>query len=218
MGCRASRAFFGGEWLRRSLNDRSPVMSFMWWPANNVESTYRRIIDLGLRLALVARADGWRSFRDAARSQTTFWDHALLQLEVAGFALRDGWNIEFEPVLPSGRSGDLRLRRNRSVMVVEVTSLGWGQDALAIAQFSERALWPLQQLQFSHNVSVCGEVSEVVPFAQLDAWLAEVESTATRIAGSGLRVRLDAPCSWCHSVQARQLVISVRRRSSRVKG
>ncbi len=55
------------------------------------------------------------------RHDSDFFDHLDIELEVAGLALRDGWDPSACPVLESGRQPDLRLTRPEMQFTLEVT-------------------------------------------------------------------------------------------------
>ncbi len=185
--------FFGDTWLRRSLRDGSPMMSWLWWPANDTPHTYLRLIELGTRLALLQKTQGWRELRRSARAQTAYWGHGLLQLEVGGFARRHGWTVEFEPALVSGRSADLRLWREEAAFFVEAVSMRPADEVRGVSGFSEQVFERLLRLGQRHGVTVAGEFRTVVCGARLEAWFAHAEETAAGIAGTGRRTTLPTP-------------------------
>jgi hypothetical protein len=75
---------------------------------------------LNAQIELLENVKGWSKFsRDLSRNLGQF-DHAMVQLEVAGFAKRDNWEVELEPGTHGKRSTDIVLNRNDEVMYVEI--------------------------------------------------------------------------------------------------
>ena len=56
---------------------------------------------------------GWGIVRDGLRGDIRMasWVSLLLQLEVAGLGLKEGWDIEFERILPMGKRTDVVLAK-----------------------------------------------------------------------------------------------------------
>ena len=89
--------FLGKNWLENFKSRGLPFMSPDWWPANDVPFVHCRLLELGSRFRLLSSASGLAELRKNMRRDRDSFPHGLVQLEVAGFALRAGWEIEFEP-------------------------------------------------------------------------------------------------------------------------
>jgi hypothetical protein len=183
-------AFLGDEWLQKSMS--GPINSWMWAPWNDVPHTFRRIIELGARIATVAPGKRWRDLKRLAR-QHTDWEDVLLQLEVAALAVRDGWEAELEPPLPSGKKADLRLSRHGASFLVESTLLGFSQRFQEVNRFSDQAMSALQTIASRNGLAVSGELRNVVDDDRLRSWLDEVASTAEHLRGSRLSAVVAVP-------------------------
>lgn len=153
----------------------------MWAPWNDVPHTFRRVIELGARIATVESGRRWRGLKRLARQHAN-WEDVLLQLEVAAFAVRDGWEAELEPQLPSGKKADLRISRDHDSFLVESTLLGMSERSQEMDRFG-----------FRNGLSVTGELRSVAPDLQLRSWLDEVAATAHSIRNTSLAVVLDVP-------------------------
>ena len=164
----------------------------MWAPWNDVPHTFRRIIELGARIATVEPGRGWRDLKRLARRHAD-WEDVLLQLEVGAFAVRDGWETELEPPLPSGKKADLRLSRDQDSFLVESTLLGMSARSQLVSRFVDKAMSALQRIAFQNGLSVSGELRSVIPDLQLRSWLDEVAAAAQSIAGTSLVLVLDVP-------------------------
>jgi hypothetical protein len=182
--------FLGDEWLQKALG--GPVSSWMWAPWNDVPHTFRRVIELGARIATVEPGRRWRDLRRLARLHSD-WEDVLLQLEVAALAVRDGWEAELEPLLPSGKKADLRLARRGVAFLVESTLLGLSERSQKVSRFSDKAMSELQMIAFQNSLTVGGELRSVIPDNQLNEWLGTVAATASRLRGSQLAVVIDVP-------------------------
>lgn len=182
--------FLGDEWLQKALG--GSITSWMWAPWNDVPHTFRRVIELGARIATVKPGRGWRDLKRLARLHAD-WRDVLLQLEVAAFAVSDGWETELEPPLSSGKKADLRLSCDRDSFLVESTLLGMSERSQVVGGFADEAMSALQGIALRHGLSVSGELRSVLPEAQLRTWLDEVAATARTIAGTPFVVVLDVP-------------------------
>jgi hypothetical protein len=184
------RQFLGDEWLQKALG--GSVNSWMWAPWNDVPHTFRRVIELGARIATVESGRRWRDLKRLARQHAN-WEDVLLQLEVAAFAVRDGWEAELEPQLPSGKKADLRISRDHDSFLVESTLLGMSERSQEMDRFADKAMSALQTIAFRNGLSVTGELRSVIPDLQLRSWLDEVAATAHSIGNTSLAVVLDVP-------------------------
>jgi hypothetical protein len=182
--------FLGDDWLGKALG--GPIGSWMWAPWNDTPHTFRRLIELGARIATVQWGPGWRALRKLARKSPD-WEHVLLQLEVGGFAARDGWEAELEPQLPTEKRADLRLTRDGRSFLVETTTLGMSEKSQDVSCYSNKLMEALHRIAFSNGLSITGKIHSVVPDDELRRWLGDVASSAARMRGSPLAVRLDVP-------------------------
>lgn len=183
--------FLGDEWLQKALSG-GVVNSWMWAPWNDVPHTFRRIIELGARIATVESGQRWRDLKRLAR-QHADWEDVLLQLEVAALAVRDGWDTELEPLLPSGKKADLRLSRQSDTFLVESTLLGLSKRSQEVSCFSDEAMSALQTIAWRNGLGVTGELHSVMTGEQLRSWLASVTTTAERLRGTRLAAVVEVP-------------------------
>jgi hypothetical protein len=177
------RRLFEDEWLADAGSDGVSIMtSWMFSPTNPAEHVYRRLLDLGARIALLSGRPAWREFRMQARRNPRFWPHAFLQLEVAGLALRNGWDVALEPKLAGGREGkgDLQLERQGERFLVETTSMMRDDASLAADEFSDAAFWQIRRIEHQRGVSVSGRLLEVVQPSEFEALVLAIDSAAQR--------------------------------------
>jgi hypothetical protein len=177
------RRLFEDEWLADAGSDGVSIMtSWMFSPTNPAEHVYRRLLDLGARIALLSGRPGWREFRTQARRHPRFWPHAFLQLEVAGLALRNDWDVALEPRLAGGREGkgDLQLERRGVRFLVETTSMMRDDASLAADEFSDAAFWQIRRIEHQRGVSVSGRLLEVVQPSEFEALVLAIDSAAQR--------------------------------------
>lgn len=117
--------FLGPNWLAKFLPTEGavrhlPLMSVYWWPSNDVPHVHMRLLDLGARLTLLKDCAGADTVRRDMRKDLGHFAHGLLQMEVGGLALRDGWKVEFEPATNGARRTDVRVSRGCEAIMVEV--------------------------------------------------------------------------------------------------
>jgi hypothetical protein len=188
------RRLFEDEWLADAGSDGVSIMtSWMFSPTNPAEHVYRRLLDLGARIALLAGRPGWREFRTHARRHPRFWPHAFLQLEVAGLALRNDWDVTLEPKLAGSRKGkgDLQLERQGVRFLVETTSMMRDDASLAADEFSDGVFWEIRRIEHQRGVSVSGRLLEVVSASEFKVLVAAIDSAAKRCVLSGEPVSVD---------------------------
>jgi hypothetical protein len=185
--------FFGLDWLKRSFLEGSPVIELPWWPSNDVPATLLRIIRLGASLALLKATAGGRFFRQRCQESVDFWNHALMQLEVGGLALRSGWDVELEPELLSKKRGDLLLRRADVAMLVETTRVRFSDEFVSTERFNDLAFSHLRAIEMQRGVEISGSLGDVVEVVELRSWLDEVDEIAASVERVGISIELTPP-------------------------
>ncbi|HXC79417.1 MAG TPA: hypothetical protein VNU19_20470 [Candidatus Acidoferrum sp.] len=185
-------SFLGEDWLSRFLPlDRNkpgarglPLLSFRWWPANDVPTTFDRLLTFAARLRLLAGSPGLVPVRKAVRGSLGNFEHSLLQLEVAALALRDGWRATFEPKPdPTGtRVTDLRLTRSGDSMLVEVKGFQLDDVVRADLRLAGIVSQAYLALQLEHDVYVSGDISSPTSRDELDGWLTTLGPLAAMVA------------------------------------
>ena len=67
--------FLGETWLHRFREKGAPLLSWLWWPMNDAPHVYVRLLDLGLRLELLAKSQGLGAIRKAAGTTSDTFFH-----------------------------------------------------------------------------------------------------------------------------------------------
>jgi hypothetical protein len=92
----------------------------MEWVFNKTADVACRILTFSAQIELLQKVKGWSKFQRDLRNDLGHFDHAMVQLEIAGFALRDDWEVSLEPGTHGERSTDVSLKRGDEQMYVEV--------------------------------------------------------------------------------------------------
>lgn len=127
---------FGPTWLADNATTTGivPLRSADWWPLTS-RSAVVRLLELATRIVVVTSQGNaeplfaeartvWPN-RTAVRSK---FAHLCLTLEVAAFAVAEGWTVNYERRVPSGRRPDLWLSDNGQEYLLELTVMGYASD------------------------------------------------------------------------------------------
>lgn len=191
----------GEDWLARFLPNGTrssrfgvPLMSWHWWPTNDVAHVYARLLELGSRLRLLQDCSGVADLRRNMRRDLGQFTHSLLQLEVGGLASRGGWRVTFEPgVGDEGSHTDLFLVNDDDTMLVEVKGFLLDQQSSDDLTFSHRVSMALLGIESREQVTFEGEIEPGVDDNKLAAWLEELALVAADVARSGLVIEMTPP-------------------------
>ncbi len=182
------RSALGTDLLERveKRKEDHPILSIGMWPlANDAPWVYANLFQIAAQLEILRREN--RLVRKSMRDnlQALNWVHALLQLEVAGFGVRAGWNSTFEPELGNGRRGDVRLEKGPSALLVETTSMRMSDEELKILNAAHAVSWRIQAIKFEHDVQIIGDIGDVLSEEAVAECLRAVEAAATATAADG---------------------------------
>lgn len=188
------RGFFGESWLGENAaqSGHVPLLSFEWWPPLSNSRILTRVIELAVRIALVARNSVGPDLLDEAKAVYANQDltaakfqHLCLLLETAAFAILAGWSVSYEETGNSGRRPDLAMRRGAVRYSVEVTTLGLDREFRAVNQYCDILHSRLRVLELEHGIEVACRALEILPGAELTAWLDELARAARLTAADG---------------------------------
>jgi hypothetical protein len=113
-------SLLGPDYLQRCQQSPPHELLSMEWVFNKTADVACRILTFSAQIALLQKVKGWSKFQRDLRNDLGHFDHAMVQLEVAGLALRDGWVVSLEPDTHGQRSTDVSLKRGDEKMFVEV--------------------------------------------------------------------------------------------------
>jgi len=113
-------SLLGTDYLQRCQQSPPHELLSMEWIFNKTADVACRILTFSAQIELLQKVKGWSKFQRDLRNDLGHFDHAMVQLEVAGFALRDGWEVSLEPDTHGQRSTDVSLKRGDEEMFVEV--------------------------------------------------------------------------------------------------
>lgn len=198
------RNTFGEDWLRRNAETSGtvPFIHLDWFPLTN-HRVVVRVIELAAQIELVRREDGMDALlQDAALIRPTShavlrdFQHLLLELEVAAFAILHGWTVCHEKQLPTGRKPDLWLSRNGIDYLVEVTALGFDREFQTVEAWTDTVFAAFRGLERRHRVETASCLDELLDNEDTADWLARAEDAALLTAEDGLhRTVQSASCT-----------------------
>lgn len=176
----AFRKFFGEDFLENSRGKGHPLFSIYLMPGNDVRVVYIQLIDLFIHLQLLQTQKSFTELRKVLRNDKSWfgWGHALLQMEVAGLALRQGYEIEFEPSLESGRKMDLTVSMRNRTVNFELVQMGTDHSFRATALFRDRLNRQLMALSMTHSVSIRGDLFRIAEEPEFTQLVNEVDGRA----------------------------------------
>jgi hypothetical protein len=187
------RGFFGESWLGENAaqSGHVPLLSFEWWPLSN-SRVLTRVIELAVRIALVTCNSAGPDLMDEAKAVYANQDltaakfqHLCLALETAAFAILAGWSVSYEETGNSGRRPDLAMRRGAVGYCVEVTTLGLDREFRAVNQYCDNLHARLRALEFEDGIEVACQADEILPDAELTAWLDDLARAGQLTAADG---------------------------------
>lgn len=119
------RNLFGESWIARAWQKNSPMTSFQYWPINDAPVTYYNLLLLSKQLQIAKGNKGFREILNALRNnyESINWYHTMMQVELAGLAIREGFPIQFEPVILN-KKADLQIDGPDQTLNFEMLSLG----------------------------------------------------------------------------------------------
>lgn len=152
--------FFGETYLERCRGNDHPLFSTAYPAFNDTPGAIRNLFDLYAHIELIWKQRGRFRFQRDISSNPTFqaWQHAMIQLEVAGFALQRGYQCEFEPNLSSGNKGDVTVQTPVGELFFEAALIGTDTAFRRASRFYNRTMDLLQGLAMSHNLEISGRL------------------------------------------------------------
>ena len=177
------QGLFDDDWLAANAAEAGGLMALLApSPANPAAHAYMRVLRLGSCLALQGGA-AWGPLRERVQRDPGSWQGALLTLEVAGLALRDGWSFEFE--------GLLRLARDARQLLVECASVSVEADRLRVDRFNDTLFEYVRWAEVAWNVSIAGTLLHAVDGERLRDLVSRIEIASSAAARSERPVRVD---------------------------
>lgn len=171
-------------------------------PYNNAPQVFYRLLDLYAHIRLVTDK-GIKGYHDLrkkiAHSPTgTSFRHLVMQLELAGFAARNGHDVEFEPVLEGSKTGDVRVLRldEKEDLELEACSLQASNDVSISIQSHQQFTHFLHSLCFQLELQVEGTLRKPIPQDIIDGLLNDIQKKARRVASYGGKRSVNTP--WYH--------------------
>jgi hypothetical protein len=188
------KMLLGQNWLADNGNASGtvPLMGPNWWPLTN-PLPVACLLELAVRAHLVRISSGSQDLladaRQIHRDQFQVlrqFAHLNLSLEVAAFALTDGWEVSYECALSSGKKPDLRLSRDGLDYSIEATTLAHDRDSQKITRWSDFVQLTRFTLEAQHGVSTAVRSQEWLDDAAAAIWAGELALVCAATGADGI--------------------------------
>lgn len=150
-----------------------PVFSYGLWPgANQLPWVYANLIRLAAQIQLfihdnIKRAELDLNNNKVRRVLNTLhnnpepinWASALIQLEVAGLGLKEGWQVQFEPKHRTGKKSDVFVTNGSDQLLVETTVMRFSEDDRKTLALSHDLSMCLMSIESRYNIRISGWLS-----------------------------------------------------------
>lgn len=177
-------------------------------PLNDCRATYLRILDLWAHIKISSFEFGVKRKERVleqlrSNSQSAQWHHALLQLEIAGFAVRDGFGCAFEYKSRGGYPADVCIisADGHCTALVETVTVYVDkrtQEAHECFEVVEHVLW---QVYLTDGVSAQGKIYSLLSATHIEELAAKVLKKARRISVHGGRAKIQVPGAYIRLVK-----------------
>jgi hypothetical protein len=172
-----------------------PFMSLRWWPENDAAHVHRRLLNLGVRLMVMAGTPGLAQVRRDLTSDLGHFAHGLMQIEVATLAVRAGCAVTLEPKAgaTTNRRADLLIDGPDRAMLVETKMFRLNERASSDLAATDRVMSAIRQLEWTHDVQITGELAPVDDASEVEKWIGELGGLAARAAKIRIALDIDQP-------------------------
>lgn len=176
--------FYGDDWFARAIDAHEmPLMNVWVWPHSNPLAVIV-LLERAARIALLSE-----DVREQASSKvcylTTIEDfyHFDLMLETAGFAIRSGWQVDFERSLESStRIPDIELTKPGNVKtVIEVTTRGMSRAVRRNDRWVDNIREHFWQIESNYQVQIEGNITRELDERELEVLLGSLQSAALEV-------------------------------------
>lgn len=181
------RRQLGEDWPAKHLEHGLPLPAELVDAGSNMEA-FSHLLEFGLRLELLQDVAGFarirRTLKTDIRDQAR--RHALIQLEIASFAIRAGLRVQLEHSGSKvGGPADIVVGTKGSEIVVEVRVVLPDQITAAGAQYDHEVGQVLTRLTMTHDVVFDGQMTVRLDEAQRLQWFSQLEAAAERVVATG---------------------------------
>lgn len=186
------RNWLGADFLQ-AVGERKVPHPLLWpmaglWPENDVPWVYANLIRVACEIALLEPRLAPIRRNRGQLYDTQNWAHAMVQIEVAALALRDGWQVTVEPPLGIKGRGDVTLRSEERAMLVEVVTMGPSDLEQRSTEWFHSLALPILSIELQYGVSIRGELGAAGNGDEAEQWLYAIEQAASQVAaGSPLQ-------------------------------
>jgi hypothetical protein len=183
--------FLGDDFLQRVRDAGaehallSPALLHTLWMIVDSQYVYADLIQLAAQMTLLGHRSGRLRATMRNNFDPTSWTHALIQLELASLALRDGWDGQFEPRLDDGKSADVRLSKDGAPVLFEITSMGMSVDEREALDYFHSLSTQIMSIELRQGVQVTGDLGDIAPASEVARWLERIEEAAAATAQDG---------------------------------
>jgi hypothetical protein len=182
------QSFLGSDILQRIMEKKQehPLLlpTYGVWPANDVPWVYANLFQLASQIKLLRP---WPLQPAMSQNLTVeSWEHAQLQLNLAGLALRAGLGSAFETRLPNGKRADLRISAGSSTLLVEIVAWGFSDAQRKAARFFHELGYIVLGMEMQYGVEIRGSLGNVMAGEHIRVWLQLLKTAAAQTAQDGV--------------------------------
>jgi len=187
----------GDDFIQKAAEAPSPhpIFDLGLGLAYDLPQAYANLFQLAAEIELLQFKDGWSIVRDTLRGdfRMASWVSSLLQLEVGALGLKEGWDIEFERTLPTGKRIDAVLAKESIKLLVETKAMLLSGDEQEAESYFYRMTGLLLDLALKHGVRITGSIGSPVSPDVLAQWLQKIEAEACKTAQDGKKRIVPGP-------------------------
>lgn len=154
------KRFLGEDWFSIVKRKDHVLFSLHWWNINDSPMAYINLFRLTTQILILEHSQKFPMLRREMRTNHDFffWLHSLLQLELAGNALRNGWTCRFEPDLRGGTRADLSLEKGTKICLIEVVTMGSSDEVKEINRNFKLISALLDEISIEKGISYSGNI------------------------------------------------------------
>ncbi len=187
----------GDDFIQKAAQAPSPhpIFDFAIGLGYDLPQAYASLFQLAAEIELLQSKVGWGIVHDGLRGdfRMASWVSSLLQLEVAGLGLKEGWDIEFERPLPTGKRTDVVLAKESIKLLVETKAMLLSGDEQEAESYFYRMTGILLDLALKHGVRITGSLGSPLSLDVLAQWLQKIETEAYKTAQDGKKRIVPGP-------------------------
>ncbi|HWP96000.1 MAG TPA: hypothetical protein VN426_04050 [Syntrophomonadaceae bacterium] len=192
------KVFMGERWFDDIGGKGHILLSLQWWNINDSPGVYGNLFVLAAQLLLLRNFQDFNKLKYQMRKNhdNSEWLHSLLQLEIAGNALRYDWKCRFEPDLRDGKSTDLFIFNDERNCFFEIVTMRSSNEFQETNKNFKIVNNSLQSICMTNGVSISGEMDRMLSEKDIDTLIYEFEKAAIEVATTNADVIIEERGSY----------------------